>query len=53
MEVLTTNLSENQQALDTLLGAGRNYDVISRESVHRPAKGPAVRYRRLRRRRRH
>ena len=31
MEVLTTNLSENQQALDTLLGAGRNYDVISRD----------------------
>lgn len=31
MEVLTSQLSENQQALDALLGVGRNYDVISRD----------------------
>ena len=31
MEQLTGSLSENQQALDTLLGVGRNYDVISRD----------------------
>ncbi len=31
MEQLTSKLSENQKALDTLLGAGRNYDVISRD----------------------
>ena len=28
MEQLTGSLSENQQALDTLLGVGRNYDVM-------------------------
>lgn len=31
MEQLTTKLEENQQALDVLLGVGRNYDVISRD----------------------
>ena len=31
MEQLTTRLEENQQALDALLGVGRNYDVISRD----------------------
>jgi len=31
MEQLTDKLSENQKALDTLLGVGRNYDVISRD----------------------
>ena len=31
MEQLTGSLSENQQALDTLLGVGRNYDVINRD----------------------
>jgi len=31
MEQLTTQLSENQKTLDTLLGVGRNYDVISRD----------------------
>ena len=31
MEQLTSNLKENQQALDVLLGVGRNYDVISRD----------------------
>ena len=31
METLTTQLQENRQALDSLLGVGRNYDVISRD----------------------
>ena len=31
MEQLTTSLAENQKVLDTLLGVGRNYDVISRD----------------------
>ena len=31
MEQLTKDLSQNQQALDTLLGVGRNFDVISRD----------------------
>lgn len=31
MEQLTDKLSENQKALDALLGVGRNYDVISRD----------------------
>ena len=31
MEQLTNSLSENQQALDTLLGVGRNFDVINRD----------------------
>ncbi len=31
METLTMKLSENQQALDTLFGVGRNYDIISRD----------------------
>ena len=30
MERLTARLQENRQALDALLGAGRNYDVITR-----------------------
>ena len=30
METLTTQLQENRQALDSLLGVGRNYDVTSR-----------------------
>ncbi len=31
MEQLTSSLAENQKALDTLLGVGRNYDVIARD----------------------
>ena len=31
MEQLTRSLAENRQALDTLLGVGRNFDVISRD----------------------
>ena len=31
METLTTQLQENRQALDSLLGVGRNYDIISRD----------------------
>ena len=31
MKQLTKQLKENQEALDTLLGVGRNYDVISRD----------------------
>ena len=31
MKQLTGKLSENQKTLDTLLGVGRNYDVISRD----------------------
>ncbi len=31
MEQLTKDLSQNQQALDTLLGVGRNFDVINRD----------------------
>ena len=30
METLTTQLQETRQALDSLLGVGRNYDIISR-----------------------
>ena len=31
MEQLTKDLSQNQQTLDTLLGVGRNFDVINRD----------------------
>ena len=31
MDTLTNSLSENQRTLDTLLGVGRNYDVINRD----------------------
>ena len=31
MDKLTKTLSENQKVLDSLLGAGRNYDVINRD----------------------
>lgn len=31
MEQLTKSLAENRQALDTLLGVGRNYDMINRD----------------------
>ena len=31
MEKLTMKLSENREALDALLGVGRNYDIISRD----------------------
>ena len=41
MEQLTTSLAENQKVLDTLLGVGRNYDVISRD-LYTKAKGSSV-----------